>query len=75
MDIAIPTQIVYIKRVMAERIADHTGQTVEQIERDFDRDRWFTAAEAKEYGIIDRVIERRGQAPHLGADGANPRDN
>src|SRR5438477_11475891 len=61
-DIAIHAeQIVYTKRVMAERIALHTGQTVEQIELDFDRDRWFTAVEAKEYGMIDQVIERSRQ--------------
>jgi ATP-dependent Clp protease protease subunit len=58
-DIAIQAeQIVYLKRMMAERIAFHTGQTVERIEEDFDRDRWFTAQEAKEYGFIDQVIER-----------------
>ena len=44
--------------MMAERIAYHTGQPVERIEADSDRDRWFTAAEAKEYGFIDQVIER-----------------
>ena len=43
---------------MAELIAQQTGQTVEQIERDSDRDRWFTAAQAKEYGFVDEVIER-----------------
>ena len=52
---------MYTKRVMAERIAMHTGQTVEQIELDFDRDRWFTAQEAKDYGMIDQVIERSRQ--------------
>src|SRR5580658_4851969 len=51
-------QIVYLKRMMAERISFHTGQTVERIEADSDRDRWFTAAEAKDYGFIDQVIER-----------------
>jgi ATP-dependent Clp protease protease subunit len=61
-DIAIHAeQIMYTKRVMAERIAMHTGQTVEQIELDFDRDRWFTASEAKDYGMIDQVIERSRQ--------------
>ena len=61
-DIAIHAeQIIYTKRVMAERIALHTGQTVEQIELDFDRDRWFTAQEAREYGMIDQVIERSRQ--------------
>jgi ATP-dependent Clp protease protease subunit len=57
-DIAIQAeQIVYLKRMMAERIALHTGQPIERIEADSDRDRWFTAEEAKDYGFIDRVIE------------------
>ena len=63
-DIAIHAeQIMYTKRVMAERIAMHTGQTVEQIELDFDRDRWFTAQEAKDYGFIDKVITGAQQVP------------
>ena len=58
-DIAIQAeQIIYLKRMMAERIAQHTGQTVERIEADSDRDRWFTAEEALEYGFIDAVIRR-----------------
>jgi ATP-dependent Clp protease protease subunit len=58
-DIAIQAeQIVYLKRMMAERIAFHTGQTMERIEKDSDRDRWFTADEAKDYGFIDQVISR-----------------
>jgi ATP-dependent Clp protease protease subunit len=58
-DIAIQAeQIVYLKRMMAERIAFHTGQPVERIETDSDRDRWFTAEEARDYGFIDQVIER-----------------
>jgi ATP-dependent Clp protease protease subunit len=58
-DIAIQAeQIVYLKQMMAERIAFHTGQPVERIEADSDRDRWFTAEEAKDYGFIDGVIER-----------------
>jgi ATP-dependent Clp protease protease subunit len=58
-DIAIQAeQIVYLKRMMAERISFHTGQTVERIEADSDRDRWFTAADAQAYGIIDAVIEK-----------------
>lgn len=54
-------QMIYIKQVLAERIAEHTGQTVEQIHIDSDRDRWFTAQQAKDYGIIDAVIDRRGE--------------
>ena len=61
-DIAIQAeQMIFIKRLMAERIAEHTGQTVEQIELDSDRDRWYMPEQAKEYGIIDRVINRRGE--------------
>ena len=59
-DIAIQAeQLKYIKRLLAERIAEHTGQTPEQINIDSDRDRWFTAEEAQAYGIIDEVIQRR----------------
>jgi ATP-dependent Clp protease protease subunit len=58
-DIAIQAeQIIYMKRMLAERIAFHTGQPVERIEADSDRDRWFTAQEALEYGFIDAVIDR-----------------
>ena len=61
-DIAIQAeQMTYIKKILAERISEHTGQPTEQVEEDFDRDRWFTAAEAKEYGIIDEVIANRGE--------------
>lgn len=56
-DIAIQAeQFAYTKREMAELIAEHTGQTVEQITEDSDRDRWFTAEQAKEYGFVDHVI-------------------
>jgi ATP-dependent Clp protease, protease subunit len=54
-------QMIYIKRLMAERIAEHTGQTVEQVEEDSERDRWFTAEQAKDYGIVDEVVKRREQ--------------
>ena len=58
-DIAIQAeQILYVKRQMAERTAFHTGQPIERIEEDSDRDRWFTAEEAKNYGFVDSVIER-----------------
>jgi ATP-dependent Clp protease protease subunit len=61
-DIAIQAeQMAYIKRLMAERIAFHTGKTVEQVQIDSERDRWFTAEQAREYGIIDKVILRRGE--------------
>ncbi|HET8930564.1 MAG TPA: ATP-dependent Clp protease proteolytic subunit [Acidimicrobiales bacterium] len=61
-DIAIQAeQMAYTKQLLAERTAHHTGQTVEQIQLDSERDRWFTAEEARDYGIIDKVILRRGE--------------
>jgi ATP-dependent Clp protease, protease subunit len=61
-DIAIQAQqLAFIKKLMAERIAEHTGQTLEQVQADSERDRWFTADEAKDYGIVDKVITRRGE--------------
>ena len=61
-DIAIQAeQMAYTKRLLQERIAQHTGQTYETIEADSDRDRWFTAEQAKEYGLIDHVIVKRGE--------------
>ena len=63
-DIAIQAeQMLYTKKMMQERIASHTGQTVEQIERDSDRDRWFTAEEAKDYGFIDKVVSGARSVP------------
>ena len=59
-------QMLYTKKKMAELIAGHTGQTVEQIERDSDRDRWFTADEAKEYGLVDQVVASAGQVAGQG---------
>jgi len=55
-------QLLHIKKQMAELIAQHTGQTVDQIEMDSDRDRWFTAEEAKEYGFVDQVITKATMA-------------
>ncbi len=61
-DIAIQAeQSLHLKRQMAALIAKHTGQSVEQIEQDSDRDRWFTAHEALSYGFIDHVFERASQ--------------
>ena len=62
-DIAIQAeQMLHIKAQMAELIAQHTGQSVEQIEKDSDRDRWFTADAAKEYGFVDPVYDRAALA-------------
>ena len=51
--------IVQIKHRLNSLMAEHTGQTIDQIEKDTDRDNFMSAAEAKTYGLIDRVIEER----------------
>ena len=58
-DIAIRAEILgKWKLEMAELTAEQTGQTVERITTDADRDRWFTAEEAREYGFVDHVVTR-----------------
>ncbi len=52
--------ILHMKRVLAELTAEQTGKPVEQINADADRDRWFTAPEALEYGFIDHVVTHSG---------------
>ncbi|HEY4267990.1 MAG TPA: ATP-dependent Clp protease proteolytic subunit [Galbitalea sp.] len=49
-------QILYFKKRMAELTAEQTGKTVEQIIEDGDRDAWYTAPQAREYGFVDHVI-------------------
>lgn len=67
-DIAIQAeQMLYTKKTMQERIAFHTGQSVEAIERDSDRDRWFTADEARDYGFVDHVVARVGDVSDASA--------
>lgn len=64
-DIAIQAeQMLHMKRQMAEITAQRTSKTVEQIERDADRDRWFTAEQAKEYGFVDHVYRSADEMPH-----------
>jgi len=55
-------QSLHIKQVLLDLIAEHTGQTREQVEADADRDRWFTAEQAKEYGLVDQVIKSAREA-------------
>src|ERR1700760_955184 len=59
-------QMLYVKKTLFERTAFHTGQPIEQIEQDADRDRWFTAEEAKEYGFVDKVIRSAVEVPTAG---------
>ena len=57
IDVAIQAeQFSVARRLMAELTALHTGQTMERILADGDRDRWFTAEEARDYGMVDNVI-------------------
>ncbi|WP_252435869.1 ATP-dependent Clp protease proteolytic subunit [Pseudonocardia humida] len=63
-DIVIQSErLKRLKREMAELTARHTGQPVERIVADFDRDRWFTATEARDYGLVDHVVSRVADVP------------
>jgi ATP-dependent Clp protease protease subunit len=67
-DIAIQADLFRrTKHELNELQAHHTGQSVEQIEKDSDRDRWFTAQEALEYGFVDHVVSRAAMT-----DSTNP---
>lgn len=59
-------QMSFTKKKMAELIAFHTGQKIETITTDSDRDRWFTAEEAKDYGFVDHVVKSAGQVSGSG---------
>jgi ATP-dependent Clp protease protease subunit len=66
-DIAIQAeQHAYTKRRMAELIAHHTGKSLEQIQADSERDRWFTAEQAVEYGLCDEVKRSRHEIRNVG---------
>ena len=61
-DIKIQAELIlHMKRTMAQLTAEQSGQDVETITRDADRDRWFTAPEALEYGLVDHVVQTAGQ--------------
>lgn len=62
-------QMLLIKKQLAELIAVQTGQTLEQVERDSDRDRWFTADQAKDYGFIDHVVRSARDVAGKGGTG------
>ncbi|MEU8968366.1 ATP-dependent Clp protease proteolytic subunit [Streptomyces monashensis] len=70
-DIKIQAQyLLRTKKTMTELTAQHSGQSVETILRDADRDRWFTPEEAKEYGLIDEIITNASGVPGGGGTGA-----
>jgi ATP-dependent Clp protease, protease subunit len=54
-------EILYLKGQLNEALARHTGKSVEQISKDTDRDNYLSAKEAMEYGLIDKVVEKRGR--------------
>lgn len=62
-------RLLHTKKRMAELTSQHTGQTVEQVTRDSDRDRWFDPEEAKRYGLIDDVIATAAGIPGGGGTG------
>ena len=64
-------QSLHIKKVLFELISEHTGQPLDQVETDADRDRWFTAEQAKEYGFIDNVISSARQVADEGRPARN----
>ncbi len=68
-DIAIQAQqVVKMKQLVSELIAQHTGQPVDKVVTDSDRDRWFTAEQARDYGIVDHVVQTVSDVPN----GARP---
>lgn len=56
-------QILHVKETLAERIAYHTGQPINRIKEDWDRDRFFTAEEARDYGLVDQVVRSATEVP------------
>ena len=62
-------EVLSLRKRMAEIISQHTKQSIEQVEKDIDRDRFMTAEEARAYGIIDEVISSREVAELKGGDG------
>src|SRR5215217_400108 len=56
-------EIIYLRGKMNDLMGKHTGRKVEQIERDIDRDRFMSAEEAKDYGIIDNIVVNRAEVP------------
>jgi ATP-dependent Clp protease, protease subunit len=54
-------EIMKIKKELYKILSDHTGKSVEQVEKDADRDYWMTSEEAVEYGMIDEILQRNGK--------------
>jgi ATP-dependent Clp protease protease subunit len=58
-------EILYLKGKMNDLLSRHTGQPVEQIERDTDRDRWMSAEDAKAYGLVDNIVANRTESTEI----------
>jgi ATP-dependent Clp protease protease subunit len=65
-------EILYLRSKLNGLYAQHTGQPIETIERDMDRDRFMSAEEAREYGIIDHVISKRSDVQAIAAKIGSP---
>ena len=63
-------EIIRMRNLLEEMIAEHTGQSVEQVRKDIDRDKILTAEEAQEYGLVDQVLGTRKKSPTAAASGA-----
>ena len=64
-DIAIQAEQIKLTKIeMAQLISEHTGQRLEQVQADSERDRWFTAQQALEYGFVDEVVTRTAEVPN-----------
>jgi ATP-dependent Clp protease protease subunit len=71
-DIRIQAELIlHMKKVMAELTAEQTGQTVDTILKDNDRDKWFTATEALEYGFFDKIAAHAGSVAGGGGTSSN----
>ena len=55
----VAREVIYLRTKMYELMARYTGQTIERIERELDRDNYMSAEQAKKFGIVDNVVERR----------------
>jgi ATP-dependent Clp protease protease subunit len=52
-------EILALKNELYQIISDHSGQTIEQIQKDADRDHWMRAQEALDYGMIDKIVSKK----------------
>ena len=62
----VAREVLYLRGKMYELMARHTGQPLERIERELDRDNYMSAEEARRFGIVDNVVERRDEVPSGG---------